>query len=159
MSDERKVRYGRNPATRYTDEFRREAADHAVSSGEPVTERRRGLGLNSKTVNDWVVKRRRELGGGPDPKANDAGLSAGRTGGRRDNAVAESLFATPRNEMYYLRSWPNRGEARSAVVGYIEGCCNRARPHPAIGYQAPAGKMGAFFERGDPKREEVPLVA
>lgn len=73
----------------------------------------------------------------------------GRTGSCHDNAVAESFFATLKNEMYSLRSWPTRAEARSAVVGYIEGFYNRARPHSTIGYQTPAGKMEAFMERCD----------
>lgn len=63
---------GQNPATKYTDEFGRETADYVISSGKPITECCRELGLNPKTVNNWVVKRRRELGGEPDPKADDA---------------------------------------------------------------------------------------
>lgn len=54
---------GQNPARKYTPEFRRETADYAIASGRPITECCRELGLNSKTVNDWVLKRRRELGG------------------------------------------------------------------------------------------------
>ena len=80
---------------------------------------------------------------------NDVRLSVGRTGSCHDNAVAESFFATLKNEMYSLRPWPTRAEARSAVVGYIEGFYNRLRPHSTIGYQTPAGKMEAFVERCD----------
>ena len=80
---------------------------------------------------------------------NDVRPSVGRTGSCHDNAVAESFFATLKNEMYSLRPWPTRAEARSAVVGYIEGFHNRLRPHSAIGYQTPAGKMEAFVERCD----------
>lgn len=69
---------GQNPATKYTDEFRRETADYVISSGKPVTECCRELGLNSKTVNNWVVRRRRELGGEPDPKAGEAELREAR---------------------------------------------------------------------------------
>lgn len=58
-----------NPAAKYTDEFRRETADHIISTGRPITECCAELGLNSKTVNKWVQNRRRELAGGPDPKA------------------------------------------------------------------------------------------
>ena len=65
---------GTNPATKYTDEFRRETADYVISSGRPITECCRELGLNSKTVNRWVVERRRELSGEPDPKAEDREL-------------------------------------------------------------------------------------
>ena len=86
-------------------------------------------------------------------------LSAGRTGSCRGNAVAEPFFATLKNETCSLRSWPTRAEARSAVVGFIEGYYNRARPRSTIGYQTPAGKMEAFFERTAPKPERVPLAA
>jgi len=44
---------------RYTDEFRREAVDYVENSGKTITECARELGLNSKTLNDWVVKYRR----------------------------------------------------------------------------------------------------
>ena len=91
--------------------------------------------------------------------ANGVRLSAGRTGSCHDNAVAESFFATLKNETCSLRSWPTRAEARSAVVGFIEGYYNRRRPHSTIGYQTPAGKMEAFFERAAPKPEKLPLAA
>lgn len=54
---------GTNPATKHTDEFRRETADYIISSGRPITECCRELGLSSKTVNRWAIKRRRELAG------------------------------------------------------------------------------------------------
>ena len=65
---------GQNPASKYTPEFRRETADYVISSGRPITECCRELGLNSKTVNKWVVERRRELAGEPGPKAPDPEL-------------------------------------------------------------------------------------
>ena len=69
---------GQNPATKYTDEFRRETADYVISSGRPITECCRELGLNSKTVNMWVINRRRELSGEPDPDAGDRELREAR---------------------------------------------------------------------------------
>ena len=63
-----------NPAAKHADEFRRETADHIISTGRPITECCAELGLNSKTVNKWVQNRRRELAGGPDPKAEDREL-------------------------------------------------------------------------------------
>ena len=48
---------------KYTDEFRRETADYVISTGRPITQVCGELGLNPKTVNDWVLKRKRELGG------------------------------------------------------------------------------------------------
>lgn len=67
-----------NPAAKYTDEFRRETADYIISTGRPITECCAELGLNSKTVNKWVQNRRRELAGGPDPKAEDRELREAR---------------------------------------------------------------------------------
>ena len=65
---------GQNPASKYTPEFRREIADYVIASGRPITECCRELGLNSKTVNDWVLKRRRELGGEVPAGDSDAEL-------------------------------------------------------------------------------------
>ena len=79
--------------------------------------------------------------------ANDVRLSMGRTGSCHENAVAESFFATLKNEMYHRRKWPIWAEVRHAVVDCIEGCCNRARPRSTIGDLTPAAKMEAFFGR------------
>jgi len=78
---------------------------------------------------------------------HDIRLSVGRTGSCHDNAVAESFFSMLKNEMYYTREFATRSEARSAVLEYIEVFYNRQRRHSAIGYQMPAEKMEAFFER------------
>lgn len=67
-----------SPAAKYTDEFRRETADYIISTGRPITECCAELGLNSKTVNKWVQNRRRQLAGGPDPKAEDRELREAR---------------------------------------------------------------------------------
>ncbi len=55
-----------------------------------------------------------------------------------DNAVAESWFATLKNELIYRRSWPTRAEARSAVFEFIEVFYNRLRLHSSLGYLSPA---------------------
>ena len=41
---------------RYTDEYRREAVDYVLASGRPITECARELGVNDKTLNDWILK-------------------------------------------------------------------------------------------------------
>lgn len=74
-------------------------------------------------------------------------LSVGRTGGCHDSAVAESFFGTPKNEMYDLRPFATRAEARVAVIDYVGGYCSRRRPHPTIGYRIPAEVMAELFER------------
>lgn len=73
-----------------------------------------------------------------------------------DNAVAESFFATLKNEMFHRESFVTRGRARLAVGEYIEVFYNRKRPHSTIGYQTPAETMAAFFDRTAP---ELPAVA
>lgn len=90
---------------------------------------------------------------------NDVRPSCSRTGSRHDNAVAESFFATLKNEMYYRRSFPTRDSAKHAVVEFIEAYYNRRRPRSTIGYKVPAEAMAAFFERTEPKPEAMPMAA
>ena len=80
---------------------------------------------------------------------HDVRLSVGRTGSCRDNAVAESFFASLKNEMYHHASFATRDEAKAAVIDYIEADYNRMRPHSSIGYQIPAEVMEAFMRRCD----------
>jgi transposase InsO family protein len=55
-----------------------------------------------------------------------------------DNAVAESWFATLKDELIYRRSWPTRAEARRAIFEFIEVFYNRQRLHSSLGYLSPA---------------------
>src|SRR3954451_12969875 len=63
--------------------------------------------------------------------------SLGRTGVRWDNAVAESFFATLKNEMYHRQTFTARARARFAVAEYIEVFYNRRRLHSTLGYRTP----------------------
>ncbi len=65
-------------------------------------------------------------------------VSMSRTGNCWDNAVAESFFATLKNELVYRRSWRSRIELRSALFDYIEVFYNRRRLHSSLGYKTPA---------------------
>ena len=67
-----------NPASKYTDEYRRETADYIISTGKPVSACCKELGLSPKTVGKWVAKRRREVAGEPDPRAEDRELREAR---------------------------------------------------------------------------------
>ena len=86
-------------------------------------------------------------------------LSCSRTGSCHDNAVAESFFATLKNEMYHRRSFPTRNSAKHAAIEFIEACYNRRRPHSTIGCKVPAEAMDELFERMAPKPEELPMAA
>ena len=55
-----------------------------------------------------------------------------------DNAVAESFFATLKNELIDLRSWGTVAHVRAAVFEYIEVFYNRRRLHSTLGYLTPA---------------------
>ena len=55
-----------------------------------------------------------------------------------DNAVAESWFATLKDELIYRRSWPTRAAAQHAIFEFIEVFYNRQRLHSALGYCSPA---------------------
>lgn len=80
-------------------------------------------------------------------EGHEVRLSVGRTGSCHDNAVAESFFATLKNNMYSLRKWRTREEARNAVIHFIEYRYNRHRPHSTIDNKVPGEVMDAFFER------------
>lgn len=75
----------------------------------------------------------------------DIRLSVGRTGICWDNAVAESFFASLKNEMYYRRKWPTRALAKVRVAEYIEVYYNRTRPHSTLGYRTPAESWADHF--------------
>lgn len=65
-------------------------------------------------------------------------VSMSRTGNCWDNAVAESFFATFKNELVYRRTWHTRHELREAIFEYIEVFYNRRRLHSALNYKTPA---------------------
>ena len=61
--------------------------------------------------------------------------SMGRTGVCWDNAVAETFFASLKNEMYHQQVFTTRPRARMAVAEYIEVFYNRQRPHSSLDYR------------------------
>jgi putative transposase len=65
-------------------------------------------------------------------------VSMSRKGNCWDNAVAESFFATLKNELVHARSWPSRLELRAALFEYIEAFYNRRRLHSSLHYRTPA---------------------
>ncbi len=84
-------------------------------------------------------------------RCRNAGIavSMGSKGDAYDNALAESFFASLKKELVRRRSWPTRGELRSAVFDYVEAFYNRERRHSTLGYLSPAQ-----FEETEPNQEE-----
>jgi transposase InsO family protein len=71
--------------------------------------------------------------------------SVGRPGTCWDNAVAESFFATLKNELIYLHVWPTRQSARSAIFAFIEGWYNRVRLHSSLNYSSPQAHEEDYY--------------
>ena len=122
------------------------AKSRGYVAGNAIFHADRGSQYTSRLLAEWAHD-------------NDVRLSCSRTGSCHDNAVAESFFATLKNEMYYRRSFPTRDSAKHAVIEFIEAYYNRRRPHSTIGCKVPAEAMAAFFERTEPKPEAMPMAA
>jgi len=67
----------------------------------------------------------------------DMRASLGRTGICWDNALAESFFASLKNERVHHMVYPTRKKARADIARYIELFYNRRRLHSALGYRTP----------------------
>jgi putative transposase len=63
--------------------------------------------------------------------------SVGRTGQCWDNALAESFFATLKNERVHHMVYPTRKAAKDDIARYIELFYNYRRIHSALGYRTP----------------------
>ena len=122
------------------------AKSRGYVAGNAIFHGDRGAQYTSRLLAEWA-------------RDNDVRLSCSRTGNCHDNAVAESFFATLKNEMYYRRSFATRLEAKHAVIEFIEADYNRRRPHSTIGYKIPAKAMDEFFERTKPRSGELPMAA
>jgi transposase InsO family protein len=63
--------------------------------------------------------------------------SLGRTGICFDNALAESFFASLKNERVHQMVYPTRKKAKEDIARYIELFYNRRRIHSALDYRTP----------------------
>jgi putative transposase len=54
-----------------------------------------------------------------------------------DNAVAESLFSSLKNEIVHDRNYQKRDEVRTEIFEYIELFYNRKCLHQSLNYQTP----------------------
>jgi transposase InsO family protein len=71
--------------------------------------------------------------------------SASRAGSCFDNALAESFFATLKNERVHRTAYPTREHARKDVATYIELRYNSRRRHSELGYKTPRQvRMGCY---------------
>jgi putative transposase len=70
--------------------------------------------------------------------------SMGRQGQCWDNALAESFFASLKNELVYRTVFATQDRARRAVAEYIEVFYNRIRLHSGLGHNTPADIAHSF---------------
>jgi transposase InsO family protein len=73
--------------------------------------------------------------------------SVGRTGICYDNALAESFFATLKNERVHRTAYPTREKARNDIARYIELRYNSRRRHSELGYKTPQQVRTEFETR------------
>ena len=73
--------------------------------------------------------------------------SVGRTGICYDNAMAESFFATLKNERVHRTVYPTREHARRDIARYIELRYNSRRRHSQLGYKTPHQVRYEFEDR------------
>jgi transposase InsO family protein len=73
--------------------------------------------------------------------------SVGRTGICYDNAMAESFFATLKNELVHRTVYPTRQHARKDVARYIELRYNTRRIHSGLGYRTPQEVYDEYLNR------------
>lgn len=59
--------------SKYTEEFQRDAVDLVRSSGRPINQVARELGMSHETLRNWVRKQERQTGTGP--ASGEDGLS------------------------------------------------------------------------------------
>jgi putative transposase len=72
--------------------------------------------------------------------------SVGRTGICYDNALAESLNGTLKNELVYRTVYPSREKARKDIARWIELRYNKTRLHSGLGYRTPQEVMDEYLK-------------
>jgi putative transposase len=73
--------------------------------------------------------------------------SVGRTGTCYDNALAESFFATLKNERVHRTEYPTRKHAMNDIARYIELRYNSQRLHSGLGYKTPNEVYNEYLNR------------
>ena len=82
-------------------------------------------------------------------ESRDMRGSMGRTGVCWDNAMAESFFASLKNEFVHRTAFPTRRKAIDAIAHRIEIRYNRKRLHSGIGYRTPFEAHNAYVARDE----------
>ena len=93
------------------------------------------------------------LGFGRTLRAAGLAGSMGKVGDARDNAVAESFFATLQTELLDRCAWQTRRQLQTAFFDYVEVFYNRQRRHSTLGYLSPV----AYERRSNPHQESAML--
>src|SRR5262249_47350141 len=78
-------------------------------------------------------------------RARGIDCSMSRKGDCWDNAVAESFFATLKQELIYRQQFADQAQATSAIFEYIEVFYNRKRRHSYLDYQSPENYETNFY--------------
>ena len=66
---------------------------------------------------------------------------------RATHPLAESFFATLKNERVHRTAYPTREQARNDIARYIELRYNSRRRHSELGYKTPRQVRNEFEDR------------
>jgi putative transposase len=82
---------------------------------------------------------------GKNPGGRDSRID-GNGRGLPDNALAESLNGTLKNELVYRTVYPTREKARKDIARWIEPRYNRTRLHSGLGYRTPQEVLDEYLK-------------
>lgn len=85
--------------------------------------------------------------------------SMGATGICWDNAAAEAMFASLKKELVHRYYWPQRRDARHAIMAWLEGWYNSRRLHSTIGYRSPVEAENDWWSSPSRTRRDGRLAA
>lgn len=114
------------------DHMRTELVTTALRNAAATTQIAAGAVFHSDRGSVYTSEEYRKL-------VTDLGMqsSMGRTGVCWDNSMAESFFASLKNERVYRTVYATKKRAKRDIIGYIEGFYNSRRRHSALGYRRP----------------------
>ena len=123
----------------------RMTVDITLSAMEMAIGRRapkEGLIFHSERGSQYAANAHREL-----LKKYGIRQSMSRKGNCYDNACAESFFSSLKKDVIYGIRFKTRGEARKAIINYIEDFYNSRRLHSSLGYKSPREYINDYYKK------------
>lgn len=129
--------------SKYTEEFRRDAVDLVRSSGRPINQVARELGMSHETLRNWVRAEERRTTAGP--AADGSGLSV---------ADKDAEIARLRREVAELRQ---EKEILRKAAAYFAKEMDRP-PRSTPGWLSPWSRAPLTGDRSTPRAGGIPVL-